>query len=146
MALRTTMLTSPAWTAGGVAAAILLAGGFWAGKALSTSAATPRIEHGIVQDVSGNGDAITIRLAGATRATGFGVPSDVTWRDAYGTWNDGTRPACIRPGSSGQHITLGIISADPVADAPGGDFIAWVECVRRPVPRFPVVTPHSTRP
>jgi hypothetical protein len=134
------------WTAAGVAAAVLLAGGFWAGKALSASAATPRIEHGTVRMVSSDGDSVAIRLAGAAAATSYDLPSNVTWRDAFGTWNDGTRPACLRPLSSGQRITLGIISADPVADAPGGDIVAWVECARRPVPRFPVVTPRTTRP
>lgn len=141
MAVRTTM-----WTAGGVAAAILLAGGFWGGRALSTSTATPRIEHGIVRLVSEDGDALAIRLGGARRVTGFAVPSTLEWRNAYGTWNEGTRPACLQPHSGGQRVTLGVVSAEPVGDAPGGDTIVWVECARRPVPHFRVVTPHSTQP
>ena len=27
--------------------------------------------------------------------------------------------------------------------APGGQFIVWLECARKPVPRFPVVTPPA---
>jgi hypothetical protein len=141
MALRSTI-----WTAGGVAAAIFLAGGFWAGKALSAPAATPRVEHATVRRVNEDGTEAVIRLAGWNRNTGLAVPDTVTWRDAFGTWNDGTRPACLRPLSSGQHITLGTITAEPVADAPGQEIVAWVECARRPVPHFRVVTPHTTRP
>jgi hypothetical protein len=134
------------WTAGGVAAAILLAGGFWGGRALSTSTATPRIAHGTVRLISDDGDAVAIRLAGMKRVTSFALPNTLEWRDAYGTWNDGPPPACLRPGSSGQRVTLGIVSAEPVADAPGGDIVAWVECARRPVPHFRIVDPHSTQP
>jgi hypothetical protein len=141
MAVRNTV-----WTAGGVAAAVLLAGGFWGGKALSTSAATPRVAHGTVKLVSEGGEALLFRLTGTRKVTSYSLPSDLEWRDAYGTWNDGTRPACLRPGRSGQHITLGIVSVEPVGDAPGGDTITWVECARRPVPHFRIVDPHSTRP
>lgn len=78
--------------------------------------------------------------------TSFGLPNTLEWRDAYGTWNDGTRPACLEPHSRGQHVTLGIVSVEPVRDAPGGDTVAWVECARRPVPHFRIVDPHSTQP
>lgn len=36
-----------------------------------------------------------------------------------------------------------LISIQPVGDAPGGPVIAWVECQRRPVPSFPIVTPRT---
>ena len=78
--------------------------------------------------------------------TGYALPSTVPWRNAYGTWNEGTRPACLRPLSHGQHVTLGVVSAQPAGDAPGGDIIVWVECQRRPVPRFPIVTPSTASP
>jgi len=77
------------------------------------------------------------------QVTGYALPSDVTWRNAYGVWQDGTRPACLAPLSSGQRITLGVISAAPVADAPGGSVVVWIECPSRPIPRYPIVSPSS---
>jgi len=77
------------------------------------------------------------------QVTGYALPSDVTWRNAYGVWQDGTRPACLAPLSSGQRITLGVISAAPVGDAPGGSVVVWIECPSRPIPRYPIVSPSS---
>ena len=125
----------------GATAIVLLAGGFWVGKSLSTSTATPQAETGTIGFVSPEGDEITIRLSGRKEPTSYAMPLTVEWRDAYGTWWENTRPACMKPGTHGQQVTLGLVTTEQVADAPSGPVIVWLECARKPVPRFPVVTP-----
>jgi hypothetical protein len=137
MAARNTMRA-----AFGVTAAVFLAGGLWAGRSLSTSTATPTAQTGTIGFVSPGADQFTFRLSGHAE-TSYALPAIVMWRDAYGNWSEGTRPACMRPGTHGQQVTLGLVSTEPAAGAPGGQFIVWLECARKPVPRFPVVTPSA---
>jgi hypothetical protein len=127
----------------GAAAIILVAAGFWAGKSLTTATLTPAVQTGTVGLVGINGDEFTIRLSGQRHLTGYGLPSDVTWRNAYGIWQDGTRPGCMVPLSRGQRITFGVINAAPIADAPGRPVIVWIECPSRPIPQYPIVTPPT---
>jgi hypothetical protein len=136
MAARTTMRA-----AYGVTAVVLLAIGFWVGKSLSTSTATPQAETGTIGFVSPQGDVFTIRLSGLKGPTSYALSPTVEWRDAYGTWNENTRPACMKPG---QQVTLGLVNTEPVADAPGRPVIVWLECASKPVPRYPVVTPTAS--
>jgi hypothetical protein len=141
MAARNTMRA-----AYGVTAVVLLAGGLWVGRSLSTSTATPQAKTGIIGFVSPGGeDEFTIRLSGRKGLTHYAMPATVQWRDGYGTWYEGTRPACMKPWTHGQQVTLGLVTTEPVADAPGGPVIVWLECASKPVPRFPVVTPSTTR-
>jgi hypothetical protein len=139
MAVRNTMRA-----AYGVAAVVLLAGGFWVGKSLSTSTATPQAETGTIGFVTPEGDAFTIRLSGRQQPTSYAMSPTVEWRDGYGTWWENTRPACMKPGTHGQQVTLGVVTTEPVADAPGRPVIVWLECARKPVPRYPVVTPTAS--
>jgi hypothetical protein len=62
-------------------------------------------------------------------------------------WFEGTQPACLRPGSHGQHITFGVVALKPAGEAGvGGPVVVWVECARSPVPRYPIVTPKASGP
>jgi hypothetical protein len=131
------------WAVSGVAAAVLAAGGFWGGKALPTSTATPQAETGTVTGVDYHSEAFGLRVDGTGQTTGL-VLGPVSWRDAYGNWHVGDTPACMKPSSHGQRITVGIVHIQPVVDAPGGNLVTWLECARRPVPRYPVVTPRSS--
>ena len=70
-------------------------------------------------------------------------PSDITWRDAYGIWQDGMRPGCMAPLSSGQRISFGVVNAAPVADAPGTPVVVWIECPSQSIPRYPIITPSA---
>ena len=128
------------WAAYGVTAVVLLAIGFWVGRSLSTSTATPQTETGTVGFVTPEGDGFTIRLGGQKQPTSYALSPTVEWRDGYGTWWENTRPACMKPG---QQVTLGLVSTEPVADAPGRPVIVWLECAGKPVPRYPVVTPTA---
>jgi len=134
------------WTAYGIAGVILLAGGFWGGRSLSTDTATPHVQAGTVSLVSISGDAFAIQLGGTHGITSYAMGNGMQWRDQYGTWWEGTPPACMKPLSHGQHITFGVVSAEPAGDAPGGTVVVWIECARSPVPRFPIVTPGSSGP
>jgi hypothetical protein len=127
----------------GAAAIVLVAAGFWAGRSLSTATLTPAVQTGTVALVGINGDEFAIRLTGQTQPTSFGLPANITWRNAYGVWQLGTPPGCMAPLSSGQRIRFGVINAAPVADAPGGPVIVWIECPSLPIPRYPIVTPPA---
>jgi hypothetical protein len=127
----------------GAAAVCLVAAGFWTGKSLTTATLTPTVQTGTVTLVGINGDEFAIRLSGQRQGTSYGLPSDITWRDAYGIWQLGTRPDCMAPLSRGQRIRFGVVNAAPVADAPGSPVVVWIECPSRPVPRYPIVTPPA---
>ena len=127
----------------GAAAIFLAAAGFWAGKSLNTATLTPTVQTGTVALVGINGDEFAIRLDGQRQPTSYGLPSNTTWRDAYGIWQDGTRPGCMAPLSRGQRISFGVVNAAPVADAPGTPVVVWIECPSRPIPRYPIVTPPT---
>jgi len=127
----------------GAAAVLLVAAGFWAGKSLTTAAITPTVQTGTVAQVGINGDEFAIRLSGARQDTNYGLPSNITWRDAYGVWQLGTRPGCMAPLSHGQRIRFGLVNATPVADAPGSPVIVWIECPSLPIPSYPIVTPPT---
>ena len=125
----------------GAAAILLAAAGFWAGKSLTTATLTPTVQTGTVTLVGINGDEFAIRLDGQRQLTSYGLPSDITWRNAYGIWQDGTRPGCMAPLSRGQRISLGVVNAAPVADAPGTPVVVWIECTSQLIPRYPIITP-----
>jgi hypothetical protein len=127
----------------GAAAIVLIAAGFWAGKSLTTATLIPTVQTGTVALVGINGDEFTIRLSGQRQVTSYGLPSNITWRDAYGVWQDGTRPGCMAPLSRGQRIRFGLVNVGPVADAPGSPVVVWIECPSQPIPRYPIVTPTT---
>jgi hypothetical protein len=127
----------------GAAAIFLVAAGFWAGKSLTTATIAPTVQTGTVAFVGINGDEFAIRLNGQSQVTSYGLPSNITWRNAYGVWQMGTRPGCMAPLSRGQHIRLGVVSVAPSADAPGSPVVVWIECPSLPIPRYPIVTPST---
>jgi len=127
----------------GAAAILLVAAGFWAGKSLTTATLTPTVQAGTVALVGISGDEFAIRLDGQRQLTSYGLPGNTTWRDAYGIWQDGTRPGCMAPLSRGQRISFGVVNAAPAADAPGTPVVVWIECPSRPIPRYPIVTPPT---
>jgi hypothetical protein len=127
----------------GAAAILLAAAGFWAGKSLTTATLTPTVQTGTVALVGINGDEFAIRLDGQRQLTTYGLPTDIIWRNAYGIWQDGTRPGCMPPLSRGQRISFGVVNAAPVADAPGTPVVVWIECPSQPIPRYPVITPPA---
>jgi hypothetical protein len=127
----------------GAAAILLLAAGFWAGKSLTTATVTPTVQTGTVVLVGTGGDVFAIRLSGQRQPTSYGLPSTVTWRNAYGIWQEGLRPSCMAPLSRGQRIELGVVNAAPIAGAPGNPVVVWIECPSRPIPRYPIVTPST---
>jgi hypothetical protein len=127
----------------GAAAIVLIAAGFWAGKSLTTATLIPTVQTGTVALVGINGDEFTIRLSGQRQLTSYGLLSNITWRNAYGVWQDGTRPGCMAPLSRGQRIRFGVVNVAPAADAPGSPVVVWIECPSQPIPRYPIVTPTT---
>ena len=127
----------------GAAAILLVAAGFWVGKSLTTATLTPTVQTGTVALVGINSDEFTIRLSGQRQLISYGLPSNITWRNAYGVWQLGTQPGCMAPLSSGQRIRFGVVNVAPSADAPGSPVVVWIECPSRPIPRYPIVTPPT---
>jgi hypothetical protein len=127
----------------GAAAILLVAAGFWAGKSLTTATVTPTVQTGTVALVGIGGDEFAIRLSGQRQQTSYGLPNTVTWRNAYGIWQEGPQPGCMAPLSHGQRIKFGVVNAAPVAGAPGSPVVVWIECPSRPIPRYPIVTPPT---
>ena len=133
-----------AWAAYGIAGIILLAAGFWGGKSASPDAVTPEVLAGTVRLVPDAGGSFAIQLNGRHGVTSYAMSvSPAMWRDKYGNWWSGTHPACLRPGSHGQRITLGVVNVKP-GPAVGGPVVVWIECPRSPVPRYPIVTPKAS--
>jgi hypothetical protein len=134
-----------AWTAYGITGAILLAAGFWGGRSASPDAVTPQVLAGTVRLVTGS-DSFAIQLDGRRGVTSYPMwVSPAMWRDKYGNWFDGTQPACLKPGSHGQHITFAVINVKP-GPAVGGPVVVWVECAHSAVPRYPIETPKASGP
>lgn len=127
----------------GAAAIALAAAGFWAGKSLTTATLTPTVQTGTVDLVGINGDEFAIRLSGQPQLASYSLPSNITWRNAYGVWQLGTRPGCMAPLSRGQRIRFGVVNAAPVGDAPGSSVVVWIECPSQPIPHYPIVTPPA---
>ena len=125
------------------AAIVLVAAGFWAGKSLSAPTLTPTVLTGTVALVGVSGDESAIRLSGERQPASHGLPGNVTWRNAYGIWQLGTRPGCMAPLSRGQRIRFAVVNAAPLADAPGSPVVVWIECPSQPIPRYPIVTPPA---
>lgn len=138
-------MTRRSWTriTLGAAAICLVAAGFWTGKSLTTATLAPTVQTGTVALVGGNGDEFAIRLSGQRQPASYDLPSDITWRDAYGIWQLGSRPGCMAPLSRGQRIRLGVVNAASVDGAPGSPVVVWIECPSQPVPRYPIVTPSA---
>lgn len=74
-----------------------------------------------------NSDGSAMGFDGAGhRNEGFSI-AGAMWRQDDGPWND-SAPTCLRPLSSGQPVTLGIVEVQPSADVPGGSVVVWLEC------------------
>jgi len=93
--------------------------------------------------VGTGGDEFAIRVSGQRQVTSYALPNTVTWRNAYGIWQEGLRPACMAPLSRGQRIKFGVVNAAPVAGAPGSPVVVWIECPSRPIPHYPIVSPAT---
>jgi len=135
--------TTARWAGYGAAAILLASGGFWTGKSLTTPTVTPQVSAGTVGLVSITGDALTFQPAHGSQATSYALPGLLPWRDSYGTWHEGGPPACVKPLTHGQRVTIGVINTAPVASAPGGPVIVWLQCAPKPIPRYPIVTPSA---
>lgn len=97
--------------------------------------------------MAGDGGAFAIQLDGRHGVTSYAMwVRPFMWRDRYGNWFEGTTPACLKPGSHGQHITFAVINVQPGPAGNGGPVVVWIECARSPVPRYPIVTPKSSGP
>jgi len=112
----------------GLIGVALLAAGIVLGRADPQRSVTPQTVPGTITQVGGSGAKIAFRPDGGAATEGFAVGGILKWQDRQGTWHDRGRPACMRPRSRGQHVTLGIASVTSSGGNPGGQLVAWIRC------------------
>lgn len=92
-------------------------------RSASPDAVAPQVLAGTVRSVAGDGGAFAIQLDGRHGVTSYAMwVRPFMWRDRYGNWFEGTTPACLKPGSHGQHITFAVINVQP---GPAGKRRPW---------------------
>jgi hypothetical protein len=112
----------------GLIGVLLLAAGIGLGRADPQRSVTPQTVPGTVTRVGGSGGEIAFRPDGSAATESFRVGGILKWQDRRGTWHDGGRPACMKPLSRRQHVTLGIASVTSGDGNPGGQLVAWIRC------------------
>jgi len=93
------------------------------------STAAPQVMSGKVTEVGIEGNEFAFVQIGSHSPTSYGLSSTIQWRDAQGSWSDSSPIACMRPLSSGQAVTLGVVTVKPTNNAPGGPSVVWLECI-----------------
>jgi hypothetical protein len=111
-----------------IACLVLVGLGFVIGTIRVTSTAAPQVIAGKVNLVGGNGNEFAFLQNGSHSATSYGLSSSIEWRDSQGSWSDSSPIACMKPLSSGQAVTLGVVTVNPTDGAPGGPEVVWLEC------------------
>jgi hypothetical protein len=112
----------------GLIGVVLLAVGIGLGRADPQRSVTPQTVPGTVTQVGGGSGEIAFRPDGSKSTEVFGVGGILEWQDRHGTWHNGGRPACMKPLSRGQHVTLGIATVTSGDGNPGGQLVAWIRC------------------
>lgn len=97
--------------------------------------ARAQIVEGVVASVSQDAAAISLSDVPGEQGRGY-VIAGARWRQGDLPWTD-QRPSCIRPGTSGQSIRLGVVRVEKVSDAPSGPAVIWFECLSGPAARAP---------
>jgi hypothetical protein len=113
-----------------IACLALVALGFLLGTTRASSTASPQVISGTVTRVGIDGNEFALVQSGSRSVTSYGLSSVVQWRDRQGSWSDSSPIACMRPSSSGQDVTLGVVTVNPTNNAPGGPSVVWLECKR----------------
>jgi hypothetical protein len=112
-----------------IASLALLGIGFLVGNLRVSSTAAPQVISGKVTEVGTNGDEFAFVQSGSHSSTSYGLSSSIEWRNTQGSWSDSSPIACMKPLSSGQIVTLGVVTVNPTSGAPGGPVVVWLECV-----------------
>lgn len=103
--------------------------GFVLGTIKVSSTVAPQVISGKVTKVGIDGNEFAFVQNGSHSATSYGLSSSIEWRDIQGSWSDSSPVACMKPLSSGQALTLGVVTVNPTDNAPGGPTVVWLECI-----------------
>jgi hypothetical protein len=89
-------------------------------SAAPTDSPNLRILTGLA-DINGSG-------SGSVAAEGwtYGVPSDVMWQDAAGTWHDGGPVECLPPYAS--QVRIRFAAVDVTIQGTSWRPIVWIQC------------------
>src|SRR5947209_1889624 len=77
--------------------------------------------RGVTTLVNSDGSAIGFRATDGQKADAGYEIVGAQWRDG-GPWHD-RPPTCLTPQSSGQNVTLGVMTVSPTKDVPGRDVV-----------------------
>ena len=105
------------------AAGALLLGGL-IGALLTVRTSAPRTLTGLAQSAEG---AISVRVGNDFH----GIPLDVAWTDAAGSWHERGRPACLPP--SADPISVTFQAGEFRAGGIGWLQAVWVDCRGYPI-------------
>jgi len=111
-----------------IAGLALIGIGFVLGTIRGSSTVAPQVVSGKVTKVGIDGNEFAFVQNGSHSAVSFGLSSSIEWRDIQGSWSDSSPIACMRPLSSGQDVTLGVVTVKPTNSAPGGPSVVWLKC------------------
>ena len=111
-----------------IASLVLIGIGFVIGSIRGSSTVAPQVVSGKVTKVGIDGNEFAFVQNGSRSAVSFGLSSNIEWRDAQMSWSDSSPIACMRPLSSGQDVTIGVVTVKPTNGAPGGPSVVWLEC------------------
>lgn len=99
-------------------------GGAWTAGVMNR--APVRILEGLAW-VNQEGTSIGLSPDGQSPGRTY-VVAGALWREAGGPWHDGF-PTCLEPMTLNQRVRLGVLRADPSAEAPGRPVVVWLECL-----------------
>jgi hypothetical protein len=77
--------------------------------------------EGYTTNVNQAGTAIGLELGPDEAGKGYNV-AGAYWRQAGGSWHT-SGPTCLDPGTSGQHIRMGVVEVEPTEEAPGREVV-----------------------
>jgi hypothetical protein len=87
---------------------------------------TATSDQGGVRVYTGRAYSTEVQIGVEAANWSFDVPLDVPWKDAYGGWHSGERPACLPPTGNIPAITFGAVNVkrDGFRYRP----VVWVDC------------------
>ena len=76
---------------------------------------------------TGQGHSTPYQIGLTSKDWSYGVPLVVSWRDKQGTWNQGSRPACLQPTGEIAKVKFATVDVQG-GGGPGTRQVVWIDC------------------
>jgi hypothetical protein len=86
-----------------------------------------QIVEGYTTNVDQAGTAIGLASEPDGPGKGYSI-AGAFWREAGGPWHT-SGETCLNPGTSGQHVRMGVVQVKPKMEVPGREVVVWLECL-----------------